>query len=244
MTLMHVGIKSGKPGKAELHSDYILREGRYKKGDKAGDLLARGSGNLPPGFATPREFWRTADSGERANGAAYRELVLALPRELNPDQWPPLLDDYISRAIPNKFYEYAIHCPNAALDGGLHPHVHLMFSDRVPDGIERPARQFFSRFNAVHPERGGCKKDSGGLSPVAIKEAVKLKREIWAEVQNEHLAKHGHAERVDARSYRDRGLKREVEHHLGPATIRKMSSDEKVALRQARKETKQQRGSP
>lgn len=234
MASMHLGIKSGKPGKAALHADYILREGRYRKGGKSRDLRAKGFGNLPPGIHTPREFWRNADSGERANGAAYREIVAGLPRELKPHQWPPLVQDYISRAIPNKPYEYAIHCPKAALDGGLHPHVHLMYSDRIPDGIERPARQFFSRFNAAHPERGGCKKDSGGLDPVAVKEAVRLKRELWAAVQNEHLAKHGHAERVDARSYRARGLKRQVEQHLGPAAIRHMSFEEKQVFRDTR----------
>lgn len=235
MASMHLGIKSGKPGKAAHHSDYILREGAFRKGNKSRDLKARGFGNLPPGIHSMREFWKMADRRERVNGAAYREIVAALPRELTLEQSHDLVKDFIPRVIPNKTYEYAIHCPRAALGGGLQPHVHLMYSDRIPDGIDRPAEQFFARFNATHPERGGCKKDSGGLDPVAVKEAVKRKREIWAEVQNEHLAKHGHAARVDARSYRARGLLREVEHHLGPAAIRNMSLGEKAKYRRARR---------
>ncbi len=234
MTSMHLGIKSGKPGKAAAHSDYILREGPYRKGNKSKDLKARGFGNLPPGINTMREFWKAADRGERANGAAFREIVAALPRELTLGQQEDLVKDYISRVIPHKPHDYVIHCPEAALGEGLQPHAHVMYNDRIPDGIHRRPEQFFARFNAAHPERGGCRKDSGGLDPVAAKEAVRLKREIWAEVQNEHLARHGHEARVDARSYRARGIRREVEHHLGPAAIRGMSLSEKAEYRQGR----------
>lgn len=234
MASMHLGIKSAKPGKAVNHSDYIVREGAYGKGDKSKDLKAKGFGNLPAGINTPREFWKAADQGERKNGAAYREMVVALPRELAEDHWEELVKEFISLAIPNKPHEYVIHCPKAALGEGLQPHAHVMYNDRIPDGIDRRPEQFFARFNPSNPERGGCKKDSGGLDPVAVKEAVRLKREIWAEVQNEHLAKHGHAARVDARSYRARGLQREVEQHLGPAAIRGMSISEKADYRQKR----------
>lgn len=234
MASMHLGIKSARPGKAAHHSDYIVREGAYGKGGKVIDLKATGFGNLPAGVNTPREFWKAADQGERSNGAAYREMVIALPRELTEEQWEELVKEYISRVIPLKPHQYAIHCPAAALGEGLQPHAHVMYSDRIPDGIDRQPAQFFARFNPSAPERGGCKKDSGGLDPVAVKEAVKLKRQIWAEVQNEHLAKYGHEARVDARSYRSRGLQREVEHHLGPAAIRGMSLSEKGEYRQGR----------
>lgn len=39
MASMHIGFKSGKPGKASLHAQYIVREGPYRKGNKAKDLV-------------------------------------------------------------------------------------------------------------------------------------------------------------------------------------------------------------
>lgn len=34
----------------------------------------------------PAYFWKAADEFERVNGATYREIEIALPRELTPDQ--------------------------------------------------------------------------------------------------------------------------------------------------------------
>ena len=79
MASMHIGIKSGKPGKAADHAEYILREGAHRKGTKSEDLIYQGSGNLPPGIQDLRTFWKAADKGERINAAAYREIVIALP---------------------------------------------------------------------------------------------------------------------------------------------------------------------
>lgn len=231
MASMHIGFKSGKPGKAAPHAQYIIREGVYRKGGKSKDLVAIGYGNLPLGISDPVTFFKAADKGERVNAAAYREIVGALPRELRISQQVQLVEEFIDRVIPKKPYLYAIHCPNAALDGGTQPHVHLMFSDRIPDGIQRQPEAVFRRHNAQHPERGGCKKDSGGKDPVTFRNEARLRRESWAAVQNEYLEKYGHEARVDPRSYRARGLTKAVETHLGPAAVRKMTAEEKIAFR-------------
>ena len=227
MASMHIGMKSGKPGQAAIHAQYILREGPYRKGDKAKDLVATGHGNLPPGITHPLTMWKAADKGERANAAAYREIIGALPRELTPPQQIEVVEEFISRALPDKPFHYAIHCPRAALGKGTQPHVHLMYSDRIPDGIYREPVQFFGRYNARFPAKGGCKKDSGGKDPATFRDEAKLRRENWAQVQNEYLEKYGHEARLDPRSYRARGLQREVEQHLGAAAIRSMSAAEK-----------------
>ncbi|MES2242566.1 MAG: MobA/MobL family protein [Pseudomonadota bacterium] len=234
MATMHIGIKSGKPGKAADHSEYILREGRHRKGVKAEDLVTQGYGNLPIGIQDPITFWRAADKGERANGAAYREIIIALPCELTPAQRRELVEEFIDREIRAKPYLYAIHCPNAALGKGEQPHAHVMFSDRVPDGIPREPECFFHRYNPKRPEMGGCKKDSGGRDPITFKQEVMRRRENWAVVQNEYLTKYGHESRVDSRSNRDRGIAREPERHLGPAAIRTLTDEGKDAIQKAR----------
>lgn len=234
MALMHIEIKSGKPGKAADHAEYILREGSHRKGIKAKDLVSQGYGNLPVGIKDPGTFWKAADKGERVNGAAYREIVIALPCELTTAQRCELVEEFIDREVRAKPYQFAIHCPNAALGAGEQPHAHVMFSDRVPDGIPRSPESFFHRYNRQHPERGGCKKESGGKDPATFRQEVVRRRENWASLNNEYLAKYGHESRVDHRSNRDRGIAREPERYLGPASIRSLTVEEKDAIQKAR----------
>ena len=234
MATMHIGIKSGKPGKAVAHAEYIAREGGFRKGAKAKDLVSTGHGNLPAGVDDPRSFWAAADKGERVNGAAYREIVVALPLELTTAQNLELVEEFIDRELGEKPFQYAIHSPNAALASGRQPHAHIMFSDRLPDGIHRSPEAYFRRYNAKNPERGGLRKDSGGLDPISLKQRVTRRRENWATLQNEYLAKHGHDSRVDHRSNRDRGIAREPERHLGPAAIRALTVEDKAAYKNAR----------
>ena len=234
MALMHIGIKSGKPGKAADHAEYILREGPHRKGVKSADLVYQGYSNLPPDIQDPRTFWRAADKGERVNAAAYREIVIALPCELTSEQHRELVEEFIDREIGAKPYQYAIHCPSAALGVDKQPHAHIMFSDRVPDGIVREPVRFFRRYNAKAPEMGGCKKDSGGKDVITLRQEVVQRRENWAALQNEHLDKYGHEARVDHRSHRERGIAREPERHLGPAAIRALTAKQKEEIQQYR----------
>ena len=38
--------------------------------------------------SNPQAFWQAADAYERKNGTTYREMEIALPRELDADQRP------------------------------------------------------------------------------------------------------------------------------------------------------------
>lgn len=233
MASFHMSIKSGKKGQATEHAAYIARIGKHGRGKE--DLLAIEHGNLPSwANGDPAIFWKMADKYERANGAAYRELELALPRELSLEQNKELVDDFIRQEVGKKPYQAAIHSPTAALGDANQPHLHLMVSDRLPDQFERAPEQHFRRFNPAHPERGGCRKDSGGRSPMSLREEVQSRRLNWAELQNRHLQQHGHSARVDHRSNRERGIAKESERHLGSAAIKKMSVEKKQQYKERR----------
>ena len=45
---------------------------------------------------------------------------------------------------------------------GENPHSHLIFSERGHDGIERSGEQWFRRYNAKEPEKGGGAEIAGG----------------------------------------------------------------------------------
>ena len=225
MASYHCTANIGGAGASAAHADYIGRDGKHKKKPGDDDLEAAGHGNLPAWAEdAPRSFWQPADEYERVNGSTYRELVVALPRELTPLQRCELVQDFIRQELGDKHaFQWGIHNPKAALEGGEQPHAHIMYSERILDGIDRPREQFFKRYNGKSPEKGGCKKASGGKTKDENVEALVATRALWAEVQNEHLARYAHAARVDHRSLKDQGIDRKPERHLGQAQVQTQS---------------------
>lgn len=225
MASYHCTANIGGAGASAAHADYIGREGKHKNRPDDDDLESIGHGNLPEwADQAPRAFWQAADEFERVNGSTYRELVVALPRELTPPQRQALVEDFIREELGGKHaFHWGIHNPKAALEGGEQPHAHIMYSERILDGVERPREQFFKRYNGKSPEKGGCKKASGGKTKDENVEALLVTRERWARVQNEHLARYAHEARVDHRSLKDQGIDREPERHLGQAQVQTQS---------------------
>ena len=213
----HIQINTGAKGQALEHAQYIGREGRFGE-ERYGEVEARGHGNMP---AWAREdtadFWRASDEYERANGNTYREYELALPRELEPKARVALVERFANQELgTSRPYSWAIHNCTAS-DGREQPHVHLMFSDRQQDGIERGPEQFFKRYNAKNPERGGARKFSYGADKAEAALAYEGIRERWAKIQNLALEHAGSLARVDHRSLANQGITREPEVHRGPA---------------------------
>lgn len=214
MATYHLSAKVGTKGKGCAHSDYIERVG---KNAKHKDLEHTENGNLPD-WANGKSstFWKAADDFERENGSVYREIEIALPRELTPAQRLELVREFISQEIGEKHaYSFAIHCPIAALDPakGEQPHAHIMYSERLLDGIDRPKEQYFKRYNSKNPERGGLKK-AIPKDMLEKKQQLKDLRERWAELQNRHLARHGHSAKVDHRTLEAQGIERDPAKHL------------------------------
>ena len=236
-------MKVGKKGKAAPHAAYIVREGQYAKRLERGEKLeATEAGNMPAwAKAQPQQFWHAADVFERVNGTTYREMEIALPRELEPTQRAELVRAFVCQEIgEHHAYQWAIHTPNAA-DGGEQPHVHLMFSERQCDGIDRDPDQYFKRYNAKAPEKGGARKGYGpsaGKTLTAAERAAELKalRERWQVLCNEHLEMAGHGQRIDMRSYAERGIKLAPERKQLPSEWRGQGKAKVIELRAARRD--------
>ena len=210
MAIFHFSVNSGSKGKGAVHCNYILRVGQYE----AKTDLAYSNSKLPEWAESPYEFWGTADKFERKNGSVYREFEFALPRELALKQNIDFVRDWISKVLPKQFYSFAIHNPNAS-DGELNMHCHLMICERKNDGIDRPAEQFFSRFNAKNPEKGGAKKLNTGKNMKQRREELQGLREEFAQLQNHHLALAGAEARVDHRTLKKQGVNRVPQVHIG-----------------------------
>ena len=208
MALARLSVGVGKKGKASPHALDIAREEKYAKDNNDLEKLeAKGHGNMPRwAQKEPNFFWKMSDEYERKNGTSYREHVIALPRELSIDQRHDLVKDWIEQEIGDKHaYQYAIHNP-PALDGKEQPHVHLMFSERLRDDIERDPKQYFMRYNPKKPERGGAKKANIPKFSADRKDELKAMRGRWEQMCNKHLEQANSAARINMKSYKDRNI--------------------------------------
>ena len=216
MASYHLSVKVGAKGKASAHAEYIEREGEYKLKNNE-KLEAVEHGNMPEWAQdNPNLFWQCADEFERKNGSTYREIEIALPRELTPQQRKELVQTFVEQELGEKHaYTWAIHNPKASIEGGEQPHAHIMYSERLQDGIERSPDQFFKRYNSKNPERGGCQKSNFAKTAEQRKTELVELRERFADLQNAYLEEYGHKDRVDHRSLIDQGIERSPEKHLG-----------------------------
>ncbi len=227
MDSLHFGVTSGKHGTATDHLAYITRDGRYAARN---DLVTTGHGNMPS-FAmdNPMLLWKASDRHERKNGSIFHSYTVSLPNVLTIEQLIDLAWRQACQLAGPKPFQFALHLSRSSLQGELNPHVHIVICDRLPDGIERSPEQMFRRYNAAHPEKGGSRKDSGGKTPLALRNQLISQRKAAADEINVALIKHGHDLRVDHRTLKERGFERAPERYLGPARIRKMTSTERAS---------------
>jgi hypothetical protein len=196
---------------AERQLRYLSREGRE-------DLVYTRSRNLPAwAQQNPHTYFRATERYERANGIAFEEWKLTLPRELSPRQNMDLMRALVATIAGDRLpITYAFHCPQT-LDGTqAQPHLHLLISGRQDDGIARAPTQHFKRYNPTHPERGGAPKDPA----LYHYRAVKGWRVTISDVINVHLERAGLAERLHPDRLADRAITRQPEPKLLPSQSR------------------------
>ena len=191
----------------EAHADYINREGAQSDRN---DCVFKGS-HLPKwAKGSAQKFFSAATRYEDKGNVRYREIELSLPNELSLEQNLEIVDKFIADHLSSHYYAYAIHEKVGELSGEWHPHVHIMFSERLIDDVEkmseRPAYKYFRR--AAKPLKGeqvasferrrqhGAPKDKKWHNKKYLYEI----RADFARIQNEVLAKNGFSIRVDHRS--------------------------------------------
>ena len=191
------------------------------------------SGSMPA-FASSdaRLYWAAADSHERSNGRLFRSLTAALPNSLDFAGRLDLARSFAAHVTGGELpYTLALHAGVSKESGAAsNPHLHLVFSERVNDGVERAAEQWFRRAapKGGDPATGGARK-SERTKPRAWLEET---RQAWAAEMNLAFDRAGVADRVTPESHaaqlaraREAGDAAEVERlllnppseHIGPA---------------------------
>lgn len=224
MATYHLRMKNDtNPGGAKVsakrHADYILREegkshvdyiNREGAQSEKTDCVFKDS-QLPKwAKGSAQKFFSAATRYEDKRNRRYKEIELSLPNELALEQNREIVEKFIANHVSNHYYAYAIHEKEGELSGERHPHIHIMFSERLIDDVEkvseRPAYKYFRR--AARPLKGERvtsferRREHG--APKAPKWHDKKylceMRADFARIQNEVLAKYGYSIRVDHRT--------------------------------------------
>ena len=132
----------------------------------------------------------------RANSQLFREVQIALPLALTPEQHIQLLTEYVQAQFVDKGMVCDICLHDKKTDKGDNPHAHILLTlrDITPDGF------------------GAKRRDWND------KALVTQWREAWATACNAALEQAGSTERIDHRSNKDRGIEAPATRHLGRRT--------------------------
>lgn len=161
---------------------------------------------LPEGGTMPRsELWnRVEEHHKRKDAVLAREIVIALPAELNQEDRESLALGY-ARELADRYsvaVDIALHAPSKeGSDKNWHAHIMLTACHVSPTG------QFGKKCVALDPIH--CKRHG-------LPNAADEQRSSWAELANAALARAGQDARIDHRSHAQRGLEELPSYHLGP----------------------------
>jgi hypothetical protein len=140
-------------------------------------------------------LWNTVDATEkRKDSQLAREIMVALPVELDPDQRLQLVRGYIFEQFVKigMVADFAIHAPSKAGDDrNYHAHILLTMRTVTSEGFGGKAREWNAKYN------------------------IYQWREAWEKHTNKALEQAGFDCRVDCRSHADKELNREPRLHLG-----------------------------
>ena len=238
----HAISRSGKSGSALACAAYRSGEALHEQTDKGafsaaelaayrtGEIVADGSGKvhdytrkggvahteivLPKGvdaaWASDRAaLWNQAEGAEkRINSRVAREWRVALPHELDHGQRVELACDFAETIVERYGVaaDMAVHAPSRSGDQrNWHAHILCTTREITDEGFGAKARIEWSNTN--------CKKAGIPYTSLQIREM----RMAWEEHANEHLARAGHENRVDHRSYAEQDVALEAARtvHVG-----------------------------
>jgi len=198
----------------------------YRAGDKLIDELtgqlhdySRKSGVVLSELITPyggsisrNTLWNTAEAAEKRKDArTARELVIALPSELNAEQRTELARTFAVELSSryNVAVDLAIHAPNKAGDQRNH-HAHLLCTTRQLSWGKDGQAVLGDKADI---ELSDTKRRSLGLGRVS--DEITAVRRLWEGLANGALLKAGQQARIDSRSLKAQGIERLPTQHLG-----------------------------
>lgn len=181
-----IGRSTHAAGTAGAHVGYITRSSACLT------IMAERMPSASPGQrgGEARSWLDAQEAADRKNARVIDKVMLALPKELTPEQQAALIRSFAEDVTQGQAPWFAaIHA-----DHPENPHCHLVIRDK-------------------HPETG---KRVVGLSEKGSTERL---REQWERAANLALELAGREERIDRRSLKAQGIDLEPTIHVGPQVV-------------------------
>lgn len=215
MAIYHCTVKTHS--RRNESTNHAVRSAAYRAGAK---LIDANSGNIynytrkhevrfseirlptkaPARFKNRSELWSEVEKSEkRVDAQLFREIEVALPRELSRIQMIELLRVYLDEYAVKygMIADYSIHDDE---NGNPHAHIMLTMRELEGDGFGKKNRDWND------------------------KKALERWRKGWEKCANEALKDAGFDIRIDSRSYAEQGLDIEPTKHEGRTNISKSNS--------------------
>lgn len=157
--------------------------------------------NAPDWALDPEQLWNAANAAEkRKNSALAREVELALPEAVTPEARERIAHAFAAELVERYGVgvSVAIHAPSSEGDQ-RNFHAHILFTTR-----SLGADGFGAKTRVLDDRKTGPNE-------------VLYLREFAADLINDALEDAGSAERVDHRSFAERGIELEPSAHVGQA---------------------------
>ena len=181
--------------------------------------------HAPPEYADRNTLWNAAEAIEKQwNSQLARRLVLAIPRDIPPEQQADLIRDYCREFFVSKgmIADFAIHDK-----GDGNPHAHILFTMRGMDEQGRwlpKSRKVYDldeNGERIRLPSGNWKSHKEDTVDWNDQKYCEIWRHEWEVIQNRYLEANDRPERVDLRSYARQGLDIVPTVHEG-AAVRQM----------------------
>lgn len=204
MAIYHCSVKVGsRSNGASAVGSCAYRESVKIKDERLGIVhdYSRKSGviesftiapkNAPTWASDPAKLWNKVEHIEKRKDAqVFREVVVALPRELDLEKQKRLVSDYVQRNFIDKGM-----CATVAIHetANKNPHAHIMLTTRTinQDGFGQKQRDWNQKNN------------------------LESWRSDWSQSVNKALQRDGLSCRVDHRSLERQGIARTPQIHMG-----------------------------
>ena len=177
--------------------------------------------HVPPEFANRNTLWNAAEAQEKQwNSQLARRFVLAIPREIPPEQYADLLRDYCREFFVSKgmIADFAIHDK-----GDGNPHAHIMLTMRAMDEKGKWLPKCHKVYDLdengerIRLPSGRWKSHKENTVDWNDQKYAEIWRQGWADTANRYLEANHRLERLDLRSYARQGIDKIPTVHMGPA---------------------------
>lgn len=194
-------------------------ETKFYKREVQPETMILAPSHAPEWAKDRNRLWNEVEKIERnKNSQLAREINVALPNELSPENQKELIQNYVQEQFVDRgmVADIAIH-----RDDKNNQHAHVMLTVRQFDengewgNKKRKDYEFDKDGNKVLDKNGKPKYQTVSLTDWDKKENIEQWREQWAKHTNKALEKEGIQERITHLSHEARGLEQLPTVHLG-----------------------------